>query len=76
MLYEVITGGKVIGMLALFKARMEFQTQDKSDLEAFSQKAALVLQHAQAELARKKALDDLRIVQKFNAIGKLRNNFV
>ena len=40
-------------------------------MESFSKTAALAVQNAQSELVRVKALDELRITQKFEAIGKL-----
>lgn len=67
----LVVAETVVGMIALIDKPGGFDNQDKKDLESFSKTAALAVQNAQSELARVKALDELRVTQKFEAIGKL-----
>lgn len=64
-------GTSVVGLIGLANKPGGFTEQERRELEAFAQTAALALYSARAELEHKQAMDQLRQAQKMEAVGQL-----
>jgi signal transduction histidine kinase len=64
-------GETIVGVIGLLNKPGGFAEREKNEVEAFARTAALAVHSARTELARQEAIDHLRVVQKFEAIGKL-----